>query len=216
MAQKDPITLVCFAVPEEAAALRSFILQKPSVRILITGMGKRNAEKALETFLEQYSPSLVLTCGFAGGLDPALAPGAVVYEEESISDLGRNLERLGAHRARFYCSSRIAITCAEKRMLRETTGADAVEMESEHIRALCRMRNIPSATVRVISDSGGEDLPLDFNRFLTSNAKISYARMGFALLKSPGSVPHLLALRRRTIMAAENLAGVLTGLLQSR
>jgi adenosylhomocysteine nucleosidase len=216
ISQKEPITLVCFAIKEEAAPLRAFVHHNPSVSMLITGMGKRNAVKAVERFLGQRSPSLVLTCGFAGGLDPALASGTVIYEEDETPDLARELERLGARRARFYCASRIAVTRGEKRALRETEGADVVEMESGHIRALCRLRRIPSVTVRVISDTADEDLPLDFNAFLTPDSQISYMRMGLALLRSPGSIPRLLAMRRRTLRAAESLTTVLTGILQTQ
>jgi hypothetical protein len=48
--------------------------------ILITGIGRQNAEKSVREFLATHSPELVLTCGFAGGLNPDLKPGDVVFE----------------------------------------------------------------------------------------------------------------------------------------
>ena len=56
----------------------------------------------------------------------------------------RELEKLGALPARFYCHRRVAITAAEKRALWQQSGADAVEMESSVIRTICREFRIPA------------------------------------------------------------------------
>jgi len=208
--------LVCFAVKEEAEPFQKLFGYDPAVQVLVTGMGKRNALKSLLGVLEQTTPALVLTCGFAGGLDPMLSVGTVVYDEDQGCGLSAELERLGAKHARFFCASRIAVTPEEKRIIRNSTGADAVEMESEHIRALCRSHNIPSATIRVISDAAEEELPLDFNTLLTRDEKINYARLGLALFRSPGKIPHLISLQKRTAVSANGLAVVLQKFLQKR
>ena len=72
--------LICFALKEEAALFRKIAADKPDVAIIVTGVGRKNAEKSLREFLATHSPELVLTCGFAGGLNPDLKPGDVVYE----------------------------------------------------------------------------------------------------------------------------------------
>lgn len=208
--------LVCFAIREEAGPFQRFVRGKPSVRVLVSGMGKRNVENAVLAFLKQQTPSLVLTCGFAGGLDPTLSFGTVVYEENTGVGFSEILEKLGALRVRFFSASRMIITPAEKRLLYEKTGSGAVEMESSHVAAICRERNIPCVTVRVISDTADEELPLNFNLLMTPEGKISFARLGLAVLQSPGIVPHLLALRKRTSFAAKNLARILTDLLQKQ
>ena len=212
ISNKPSITLVCFAVKEEAAPFKRLVHKDASIRVLVTGMGKRNSEKAVRTFLEHQTPALVLTCGFAGGLDPTLKLGDVLYEADYETGLIDRLARLKAKQSRFLCASHIVVTSGEKRALRSTTGNDAVEMESGCIRMLCHERNIPSATIRVISDTAEEDLPLDFNAFMTPDDNISYARLGLAVLKSPGKIAQLLALQKRTALAAENLAQVLAGL----
>src|SRR2546423_4341907 len=126
--------LICFAVKEEA---RSFSPPDPGVHVLITGMGRANAERALRQSLQQTKPSLVLSCGFAGGLDPALAKGTVVFSDDSDSRLHASLIASRARPAKFTCADRIAVTAAEKRALRQQTGAAAVEMESAHLCRLC-------------------------------------------------------------------------------
>lgn len=210
------ITLVCFALKEEAAPFRRFARQNSSLRVVVTGMGKRNTESSFRAALEQQKPALVLTCGFAGGLDPKLSLGDVLYDDDPEAGLAGMLERLGAKRAHFNCAPRMIVTPTEKRALRESTGAAVVEMESHYIRVLCRERNIPSATIRVISDTANDEMPLDFNVLLTPDDRISFARLGLALLKSPGKIKELLAFQKNSAVAARNLARVLKELLSAR
>jgi adenosylhomocysteine nucleosidase len=250
--------LICFALKEEAAPFRKMAADRTDVSILITGLGRQNAEKSVREFLAANSggasvpasrrryaltrqarlvgslapPELVLTCGFAGGLNPDLKLGEVVFEIFSRSSRGdeaqikiRNqsespyvgcydkLVAAGAKPTKFYCADRIATTDAEKKKLRAETGADAVEMESEAIHAVCRERGIPCATVRVISDTAGEDLPLDFNRLSKPDMSLDYGKLAWAIAKSPGKIGALLKLHKQTRFAAERLADTLSRLL---
>jgi adenosylhomocysteine nucleosidase len=208
--------LITFAVPEELLPFRERAVAGPGLEWLLTGIGPRNAERAIRRALDHHSPAFVLACGFAGGLNPVLPGGGVVFAAEESSALGLVLGRLGATPARFLTVDRVITTAAEKRQLRQSTGADAVEMESGVIRAFCRDRGVPSATVRVISDTAAEDLPLDFNRLVDADGRLSPARLAAALVRSPARVPALLRLRRRTRSAAGRLAGVLVSLTADR
>jgi adenosylhomocysteine nucleosidase len=228
--------LVCFALKEEAAPFRKIaagtMAAAQAASILITGIGRRNAEKSVREFLTAHSPELVLTCGFAGGLNPDLKLGEVVFEtsvpsssrrESAQTESGEKLEpthvgyynlnekliAAGAKPAKFFCADRIATTVGEKKKLREETGADAVEMESGAIHAVCRERGIPCATVRVISDTAGEDLPLDFNQLFKPDMSLDYGKLAWAVMKSPGKIGALLKLQKRTRFAAEQLADIL-------
>ena len=224
--------LICFALKEEAALFRKIAADKPDVAIIVTGVGRKNAEKSLREFLATHSPELVLTCGFAGGLNTDLKPGDVVYETAnaplapSLSPPGgervsartgeglfSKLSAAGAKPAKFFCADRIATAVAEKKKMRAETGADAVEMESEAIHAVCRERGIPCATVRVISDTAGEDLPLDFNALAKPDMNLDYGKLAWAIAKSPGKIGALLKLQKQTRFAAERLAEVLARII---
>ena len=93
------------------------------------------------------------------------------------------------------------------------TGADAVEMESEVIHAVCRECGIPCATVRVISDAASENLPLDFNALAKPDLSLDYGKLAWAVARSPGKIGALLKLQKRTRFAAERLADTLSKLL---
>lgn len=224
--------LICFALKEEAAPFRKFaggLRRGHDVSILITGIGRRNTENSVRAFLAAHSPELVLTCGFAGGLNPDLRLGDVVFENSSSSsrgdeaqtEIGNELEppdtgcyeklvAAGAKRGTFFCADRIATTAAEKKILREETGADVVEMESAAIHAVCAERGIPCATVRVISDTAHEDLPLDFNALAKADKNLDLGKLFLAVAKSPAKIGALMELQRRTKFAAKRLAEVLS------
>jgi adenosylhomocysteine nucleosidase len=206
------LVLVCFAMNEEAQAFRRVLGRQPQLKILLTGIGRRNARIAVGRVFEFEQPTLVLTCGFAGGLNPELKIGDLVFSTEEPA-LRQKLKFAGGRAAEFYCAARVAVTTAEKMELRRTTGADAVEMESEAIHALCRERGIPCATVRVISDTANEDLPLDFNRLSNPDLSLNYGKLALAVAKSPGKIPALLRLQRHSRVAAERLAEVLGKIL---
>jgi adenosylhomocysteine nucleosidase len=202
--------LVCFALKEEAAPFRKFAATRPAVSILVTGIGKANAEKH---FREQLTagtsaPAFVLTGGFTGGLNPELKLGDVLFETAD-PDLRSRLLSAGARLAIFFCADRIATTIQEKQALRAQTGADVVEMESGAIQAVCRERGIPCATVRVISDTAGEDLPLDFNALAKPDKNLDFGKLLLAIAHSPGKIGALMALQKKTSFAARQLAAVL-------
>jgi len=247
-------TLICFALKEEAAPFQK-VAAAQAASILLTGIGRQNAEKSLCKFLAGGAsvaasrsqaqarlartlapPDLVLTCGFAGGLNPELKLGDVVFEISNRRDefhespskemsgtrgtrpsegssLREKLLAAGAKPAKFFCADRVATTVAEKKKLRDDTGADAVEMESAAIHAVCAERGIPCATVRVISDTASEDLPLDFNALSKADKSIDFGKLAWAIAKSPGKIGALLELQKKTRFAAERLAEVLVKVL---
>ena len=208
-------TLICFALKEEAAPFHKIAAQRPGVFTVIVGIGRQNAEKSVRSFLASNSPELVLTCGFAGGLNPDLKLGDVIFELSTLNiQLSTRLLAAGAKSAKIFCADRIATTVAEKKALRAETGADAVEMESAAIHAVCAERGIPCVTVRVISDTADEDLPLDFNALAKADKRIDFGKLFLAIAKSPGKIGALMALQKKTRLAAERLAAVLSKILQ--
>jgi adenosylhomocysteine nucleosidase len=201
-------TLVCFALKEEAAPFRKLAAGKAGVSLLFTGIGRDNARRTVGAEIARQRPTLVLTCGFAGALAAALTVGDVIFETAD-APLRQKLERAGAKPVKLFCADRIASTAAEKNRLRAETGADAVEMESAAIHALCREQGVPCATVRVISDVAGEDLPLDFNQLAKPDRSLDYGKLLRAVAGSPGKIGGLLRLQKHARLAAGELAAIL-------
>ena len=96
-------TIVCFALKEEAGAFRKLVSGRDDVSILITGIGRKNAEQSVGAALKSCRPKLVLTCGFAGALDPGLRAGDVVFSTE-VESVRPKLVAAGAKPANFFCA----------------------------------------------------------------------------------------------------------------
>ena len=204
-----PITLVCFAMKEEAGHFQRNSKGKTHVKTIVTGIGQRNAERSIRDALERDKPNLVLTCGFAGGLRPGLTTGEVLFSANGYPNLEKKFQAAGALSGQFYCDNKIAVTSEAKRALWKQTGADAVEMESGFICAICRQQGIPVATVRVILDTAEEDLPLDFNELTNEDQEMDYWKLTKKLIKSPAKITALLRLQKRCQIAAGKLSDTL-------
>ena len=206
--------LVCFAVSQEAKPFQKLIRTRRDVAVVITGMGARQAERSIRSALGQFSPRLVLTCGFAGALDPKMRIGDVLYEGAAIPDpLLAKLRSAGTRPAKFFCAERVATTAREKSELHTRTGADAVEMESRIIGAVCLAQGLTCVTLRAISDVAGEDLPLDFNALMTPEENLSFSRLAWSIVKAPQKIPALMRLGRHSAQAAGQLARVLNAVV---
>ena len=197
--------LVCFAVPQEAKPFQKLVRGRDDVHVLLTGMGARNAERSIRAALEDVRPSHVFSCGFAGALDPELRIGDVITARERALP--------GAKPVTFTCAERIAITVAEKSALRARTSADAVEMESAVVARICRERGIECATLRAVSDTAHDDLPLDFNALMNDDEQLSYSKLALGILRRPNAIPGLMRLGKNSAFAARALAAALAKLI---
>lgn len=192
----------------------------------VTGMGPRRARQlslSLSNWDEQRDAvrggagkPCVLTCGFAGGLVPEAVHGRVYFDADPEFPWRKDPQSLGMVSGKFACVERVAVTRSEKLELARQTGADAVEMESGILRERCCELGWASATVRVISDEVGVDLPMDFNRTSTPDGGMRWGVFAWELVKSPGSIPKLIRFQTKIQSAAERLADALVALEWAR
>lgn len=187
----------------------------PGVRVLTTGMGERNARAACTEALAAAQPPWVITGGIAGGLEPTLRTGDARYDADPDFPKLAALQRLGLLPGRCVMVGRIAVTPADKSRLREQSGADLVDMESAAIREVCRSSGIPSATLRTVSDTAHETLPLDFGQLVDADQQLIWWKLAGAILASPGTIPKLLRLQRSVNVATARLADHLAAVLNA-
>lgn len=214
MDRRPPKVLVCFAVKEETRFFKA--PAEPVTDGLVTGIGMSKASSAISNYLDHHAPQLILTCGFAGGLNPAHKLGQVLFDVTDASDYQDTLVKAGAMPGRFMHSDRVVVTAREKAGLFQSNASDAVEMESSAIVSACRDRNLPVIVLRVISDTAVETLPLDFNRYSREDGSLNMPKLLMGIARKPSVIPELMRFQGRIQQAAKSLGETLETFLLSR
>ncbi len=154
----------------------------------------------------------LLSFGLAGGLDPALRPGALVIPaavltngERLAADPGLLQAWQGPTAALLLASENIIASRGDKQAAFAATGAQAVDMESGALARAARRAGLPWAVLRVICDPAERDLPPAAFAALSVSGAIAGWRIARSILANPAQVPALIrlggdaALARRTL-----------------
>ncbi len=149
--------LVTFAVPFESAVFRKAIGDAPGIEILHTGVGSQFAVETVSAALETNVFSHVIVSGFAGGLVEDLSVGDLITTDERESPVLAE-QRSPGRVVRLVESSSILFDERQKRAFAESTGGQAVDMETATILGVCRDHGISSTVMRVISDEVSSNL----------------------------------------------------------
>ena len=154
------------------------------------------------------SPSLVVSWGLCGGLDPRLRPGDLILGSEVVSNegavqtdeavtlsLAQRLAEAGAPALveRMAASNAPVLTVADKADLRRATGAVAVDMESLIAGRYAREQQIPFAILRGVSDPAERHLPPLVLKAVDSEGGIDAVAVIGELIRSPGQLAGLRA-----------------------
>ncbi len=165
-------------------------------------------------------PSLVVSWGLCGGLDPRLRPGDLILGAEVVSDQGavktdeavtsslaRRLASTGARVVveRLAASDAPVLTAAAKAELRHATGAAGVDMESLIAGQYALEQRTPFAIVRAVADPAERDLPLLVLKAVDSDGGIDALAVMGELIRSPRQFAGLRAAARESSAAFESL-----------
>lgn len=151
----------------------------------------------------------MISTGLCGALDPALRLGDVVVSGNARIE-APNDTRAPFVRGAVHSIDHVAVTAAEKRTLRNQTGATAVDMESAAVEKKAAEWNVPYLCIRAVSDRAGDTLPLDFNRYRNTRGDFSRVRIALAAIARPFTVmPQLMEFDRNCRRAADALGDFL-------
>jgi adenosylhomocysteine nucleosidase len=178
-------------------------------------------------------PSLVVSWGLCGGLDPLLRPGDLILGSEVVSDdgvvrtdkavtasLAQRLATAGARVSveRLAASNAPVLTAAAKANLRRATEAAVVDMESLLAGQYALEQQIPFAILRAVSDPAERDLPPLVSKAVDSDGGIDVLAVVVCLLRSPRQLAGLRAAARdsaaafRALKRGRLLPGLFLGL----
>jgi adenosylhomocysteine nucleosidase len=178
--------------------------------LVANGAGARRAASAVDAAAVVFQPDAVISTGFCGALDPALALADVVVAT-SIVAADRRYDALpvsttAPHHSGVVCSiDHVAQTAEEKRCLR-AGGAMVVEMEAAGVAARAQARGLPFYCIRVVTDLAGETMANDFTAALRADGHFDTMVILREALRRPlARVPELCRLRQRSVRAARVL-----------
>ena len=168
-----------------------WIRRRRGVRLLRTPAGVRSAD-GLDASFATETPNLLLSTGFAGGLDANLDVGSLVLADavrhrdteivvaEEILDRARRALERGGHSCRigpFVCVEAVADRATKRDLAR--SGAVAIDMESGPLGDWAERRGIPFLAFRAVLDPIDVGLPFSMDRPIA----MSVARHPFAALR---------------------------------
>ncbi len=188
------------------------------------GTGYQRARQATHALIDTFQPPYVLSVGFSGALVPGLKQGDIVVANGVTSGdgqirLGIDLRMEadpahGLHVGHICATDHIVRLVSEKAELAQRTGAIAVDMESLGVARVCQERGTKFLAVRVISDDLSSDLPPEVLALLGPKGSIRAGALFGAILKRPGCVKDLWALRESAVLCSERLAQFLPGMIE--
>jgi adenosylhomocysteine nucleosidase len=132
----------------------------------ISGVGRAAAAGAAHQLIDGHHPRLLVSAGFAGGLDPDLRRGAAVRPDAVVTEAAARPLSLAAPPSgaapgplTIVTVDAVAATVEMKRRLADRTGGQLVDMETYAVAEVAAAAGVPCAAVRVISDDAHEALP---------------------------------------------------------
>ncbi|MGA2257730.1 MAG: hypothetical protein ABSG53_23965 [Thermoguttaceae bacterium] len=192
-----------------------------------SGSGGRRAAKAVHALIDAYQPRVIVSAGFAGGLDPQVRRQDLVVATSLLNSTSGEItldpaalipwldEVQNFHRGRLLTFDRVVRLREEKRQLGRQHDALAVDMESFAVAKVCRERAVDVLAIRTISDAVDDQLPPDVGKLL---AQRSFAgQLGAAvgsIFRRPTSVKDLFNLHQNALASSSRLARFLGTLIQ--
>lgn len=151
------------------------------------GVGSERARRAARLLVAGHRPRLLVTAGFAGGLDPTLVRGAIVRPRRLVDSSGGDEIHFAVGpaaggqgpAATIVTVADVVATPEAKRRLAATSGAGLVDMETRAVAEVAREAGIPCLSIRVVSDDATMELPREVARL--ARPQSAMRRLGAAL-----------------------------------
>jgi len=194
------------------------------VAVVLSGVGRKAARLGAEMLIAGHRPSWLLSAGFAGGLDPALARNDLVIPDQVVDPEGNrvvidttlfDLPETVRSRGRLLTVDRIIASSAEKAELRHKYQADFIDMETSGLALLARDRLLRFLSVRVISDDSSAELPPEIASLLAHTGSYRVGAALRALWQRPSTLKDFWTLHARALESADRLASCIRRLIET-
>ena len=189
------------------------LFENGDVALICGGIGAASARRATEAIVQEVRPDRVLSVGFAGALDPALAVADVLEPRTVIN--AADGARTDTGRGRGTLVSFTAVAGREqKHKLREAYGAVAVDMEAAAVAQGADLRGVSFGALKVISDEANKALP-PLDEFIDAQGNFRAARFSAHVALRPWLWRATFSLARDSARASQSLSHALQQYLKS-
>jgi nucleoside phosphorylase len=177
--------------------------------LICAGTGRERAYAAAQALIEEFSPRVLVSVGFAGSCVSELAAGAVVVASRVVeASSGREFACAGQGTGTVVTLDSLAGR-AEKQQARERFGAVAVEMEAAGVADASAGHGREFAAIKAISDGAGEEMEF-LSGFVTPEGFAVGRFVAYVALR-PALWPRVAELGRNSRLAAGGLEGAVRG-----
>ena len=185
-----------------------------AVEVLHTGVGEKVCRQRVAEFLQDQQFDLLISSGFAGALNDTLQIGDLLlaknFSTVELSEVGSSFSRLPIHEADLLTVRALIDSNDERNKIARTSGAAAVDMETEFIARACAEHGIPLLSLRVITDTPREPFPAPPNvLFDIEQQQTRFLTLATFFLARPNRVPQLIQFARRIARVRKTLASAL-------
>jgi adenosylhomocysteine nucleosidase len=173
------------------------------VVVVCGGIGAEAARRAAEAVIVLYQPGIVYSAGYAGALDPAIGIGQVMRPARVIHVGDGSSASIAGGEGVLVTASGVA-SPAQKQKLRESFGAQAVDMEASAVARAAEARGIEFAAIKAISDEFEFEFPAP-DRFVDSEGRFLEMRFALFVALRPWSWLRVIGLARNSRQATRAL-----------
>ncbi len=188
--------------------------EKAGTVLVCSGMGAEAARRAAEAIINLYHPELIISAGFAGGLNPTLPAGHMLMPRQVIdaSDGSRSDRGFGEG---VLVSFGTVADAEQKARLADAYGAHAVDMEAAGVARSAEAHGIKFLACKVISDATDSRMP-PIARFITGDGRFHALKFMAYVAVRPWLWLSVMKLARNSALAAGKLCEALAGAHEAR
>jgi adenosylhomocysteine nucleosidase len=193
----------CRVCEQESGGRRFRFFEKDDVVLVCAGIGAEPARRAAEAVIALYAPKVVCSAGFAGALDPELRVADIIHPTRVINASDGSSVKLNRGEGVLVTFGAVA-SPAQKAKLRDSFGAQAVDMEAASVGRAAEARGVGFAVVKVISDEFDFSFPV-MERFVDPSGRFLEGRFAWFVAVRPWLWPKVLQLARNSGRASRAL-----------
>lgn len=189
---------------------RTYTFYESGNAVLVCGgIGNEAARRATEAIIALYWPAVVISAGFAGGLDKDLAVGSVLRPARVVDARDGTVSELAGEGTLVTFGS--IASADQKSKLARAYGAQAVDMEAAAVARGAEARGIRFAAVKAVSDTISFQMP-PMEKFVNHDGQFRFAKFLRFVAVRPWLWVTVIRLARNSSRAARSLSAALGAL----